>query len=740
MSFLLAAGLLAGFAANTASGQSNDLKTLPYQWRNVVIGGGGFVTGVMFHPLEKGLIYARTDVGGAYRWDVAANKWIPITDWIGGMDLTGIESLAIDPSDTNRVYLAAGIYRQTRAAILRSDDQGRTFERTDVPFKMGGNENGRFNGERLVVDPHDGRILFFGSRHDGLWKSADHGATWEKAAGFPQLDATEPPPDMLRTNAWRLRLNSMPQQIGIVFVQFDPRSGLAGAPTPVIFAGVSRTGTSFFRSADAGVTWSPVPNQPLGLRPNHAVLSSDGTIFLSYGKQAGPGSMPGGAVWKFNPQSGAWTEITPLKSPDDGQSFGYGAVAVDPQNPSIIIATTFTHWRPHDEMFRSTNGGASWMPLLAGANWEYSRAPYTATRVPHWMGSVQIDPFDSNHILFTTGYGLWSSDNLTDADAGKPVSWSFVDQGLEETVPLALISPPEGAHLLSGLGDIDGFRHDDLDASPAQGTFAGVHFSNTEDLGFAAENPSVIVRSGTGRNGIHAAISTDGGKNWSALGSQPATRFGGGTISISADAKIVVWTPRLTTPEFSDNDGTSWTNCAGLAPGLRVIADAVNPLRFYAVEARTGKVLASTNGAQSFQETAAQLPVQNGARFGGGAMLSAAPGREGDLWLTLRAEGLFHSTDGGANFTKIDGVQTAGSLGIGKPASGSHFPTLFLAGQIGNVDGLFRSTDLGASWTRINDDQHQYGSISHVTGDPRIFGRVYFGTGGRGIIYGDAVE
>ena len=38
---------------------------------------------------------------------------------------------------------------------------------------------------------------------------------------------------------------------------------------------------------------------------------------------------------------------------------------------------------------------------------------------------------------------------------------------------------------------------------------------------------------------------------------------------------------------------------------------------------------------------------------------------------------------------------------------------------------------------RINDDQHQYGYISHVTGDPRIYGRVYFATGGRGIVYGD---
>ena len=44
---------------------------------------------------------------------------------------------------------------------------------------------------------------------------------------------------------------------------------------------------------------------------------------------------------------------------------------------------------------------------------------------------------------------------------------------------------------------------------------------------------------------------------------------------------------------------------------------------------------------------------------------------------------------------------------------------------------------MGVSWNRVTDATHQYGTIQCITGDPRIFGRVYFGTNGLGIVYGD---
>jgi photosystem II stability/assembly factor-like uncharacterized protein len=336
---------------------------------------------------------------------------------------------------------------------------------------------------------------------------------------------------------------------------------------------------------------------------------------------------------------------------------------------------------------------------------------------------------------------------LTAADSGRPTSWAFLDNGLEETVPLALASPPAGAHLLSGVGDIDGFRHDNLDASPSNGSFAGPRFSNTEGIAFAAKSPQIIVRVGTSRDEVvHSAISDDGGKTWQPLAGEPVPGETGGAAAISCDGKTIVWTTRRSVPHLTANRGKTWPACSGLAQGIRVVADPANPALFYAFDAAAGRLFASTNGAASFACTeftfGAARETRSGFRFdiSGRADLSAAPGAEGDLWLAFGSNGLWHSTNGGAGFARVENVNDAVALGFGKPPADKTFPALFLFGKIGAQQGIFRSDDAGQKWIRLNDDAHQFGWITMITGDPRVFGRVYLATAGRGIIYGDPVS
>ena len=86
---------------------------------------------------------------------------------------------------------------------------------------------------------------------------------------------------------------------------------------------------------------------------------------------------------------------------------------------------------------------------------------------------------------------------------------------------------------------------------------------------------------------------------------------------------------------------------------------------------------------------------------------------------------------------KLPGVENAYSVGLGKARDDGDVPALYVFGKISGREGLFRSDNEGRSWQRIDDDAHRFGRFSHVTGDPRLYGRVYFATQGRGIIYGD---
>jgi hypothetical protein len=680
-------------------------------------------------------------VGGAYRTLDSGLTWTSVTDWIGMEDvnLTGIESIALDPNDPGRVYLAAGTYLKSGyGAMLVSKDSCRTFAKIAVPVTMGANEMGRGNGERLVVDPNYGRMLFFGSRKEGLWRSGDFGATWEHVAGFPEIPPADDkifPDELLRKQ----------YDVGIVSVAFDPASGKRGAPTPNVYAAASTNTVSIYRSLDCGKTWEPVPGQPVGLRPNHIVRSVDGQFYISYGKEPGPNFMTDGALVRFSPSDCTWTDITPEK-PMGENSFGYGSVAVDPRNPDIIVTTSFCRYKQKDDIWRSADRGRTWKPMLRDAIYDHGNAPWTGDTFVHWMSDVEIDPFDSDRILFTTGYGIWGSVNATEADKGGKTIWKFLCNGLEECVPLGLASPQEGPHLLSAIGDYDGFRHDDLDVSPAHGQYKSPpRFQNSESLAIALLDPRIVVRSGNySRDGsVLGAYSMDAGVSWIPFPSLPPHADGGGQIAVSADGKRIVLNFVKPGPYVTEDYGITWQPCKGLAGKFRIVADAVNQRVFYALDAISGRLYASDDGTLEFIAVDADIspvPDFNGG-FGGdggpGVMLFASPASEGDLWLAFRKQGMRRSCDSGRTWSDIDEIHEAYTMGFGKAAPGKSYPSIFLAGKVDGLIGLFRSDDEGVSWVRINDDKHQFGWINHVTGDPRIFGRVYFGTGGRGIIYGD---
>ncbi|WP_445669678.1 X2-like carbohydrate binding domain-containing protein [Paenibacillus sp. FSL R10-2736] len=742
-----------------------------YNWNSVVTGaGGGFVPGIIFNQTEPNLIYARTDIGGAYRWNQTSGSWTSISDSVGWVDWNknGVDALATDPVNPDKVYMATGTYTNSwddNGQIMRSSDRGNTWQTTPLPFKVGGNMPGRSAGERLVIDPNKNSILFFGARSgNGLWKSTDSGVTWSKVSSFPNVGTYIQNPTLDYGN----------DLVGLSWITFDKSTGTSGNATQTIYVGVADTASSVYRSTDGGATWSALPGQPVGYLPHHGVLSSTGDLYITYSNGVGPYDGSKGEVWKWNKTSGVWTNISPSTGTDNW--YGFGGLAVDAQHPDTVMVSSLNAWWPDEVIFRSTNGGATWSRIWDWGNYpertykfamDITAAPWldhgvTSTsldpspKLGWMMGDLEIDPFNSNRMMYGTGATIYGSNNLGAWDTGGKVNISVMAKGVEETAVLGLISPPAGAHLITALGDVSGFRYDDVTAAPVKFQ-TSPSWATTTGIDYAELSPAYVVRVGGADKEKSPSmksigISNDGGTNWYMPNAEPSngtkTTAGQGQVAVSASGNSILWSTSDIGVYYSKSTGNSWTASSGVPAGAKIASDRVNANKFYAFYAGTFYV--STDGGATFTATGATgFPTNNvGNLQPNQAQISikAMPGIEGDIWFaggnTVENKyGLWHSVNSGASFTKLANVDEADLIGFGKAAPGQSYMALYTVAQIDGVRGVFRSDNAGASWVRINDNAHQYAKINMaITGDPRIYGRVYLGTNGRGTLYADPVN
>ncbi|KAJ7462663.1 hypothetical protein B0H11DRAFT_2053730 [Mycena galericulata] len=690
--------MLTVLAAVIATPLVGAVSSQSYTWRNVKIGGG-----IVFNPSEQGLAYVRTDIGGAYKLNAANDTWTPLLDFANDTtwNYWGVAALATDPVQTNRLYLACGGYTNSfdpnNGNILISTDYGSTFTPSPLPFKVGGNMPGRGQSDpfrfRLAVDPNSNGILYFGAgAGKGLWKSTNFGATWAQVTNFPSV--------------------------------------------------ANQGSDNIFVSTNAGATWSAVAGQNNTYLPHKGVLSPvEEVLYISYSNGAGPYDGTLGSVFKYNLTSSVWTDITPVTG--SNLYFGFGGVAVDLKTPGTIMVAALNSWWPDGQIFRSTDSGATWSPL-----WSWLSYPtlekfysYSDTLAP-WLGpdyvdttlgdlqigwmmeALVIDPFDSNHWLYGTGATIYGGHNRKSTwDTTHNVSISSLADGIEETSVQALISPPTGASLISALGDIQGFVHTSLTQAPSV-SFTNPTWSTTADLDFAGNDPSSIVRIGTGdsTSGLQVALSNDGGISWS--------QDYGAAENVTASGDTVLW-------RTSGNGVlvSQYTNPFVAVPSLpstaAIASDKLNDTIFYG--AASNSFYLSTDGGKTFAKKStlgsSASPVK----------VIVNPQVSGDVWVSTDT-GLFHSTNFGSSFEAIPGITEAWAIALGAPLTATSYPAIFAAANIGGV-GYFRSDDGGVNWVKINDVTHGFGSAASncISGDPRIYGRVYVGTNGRGIFYGDVL-
>jgi xyloglucan-specific exo-beta-1,4-glucanase len=766
-----------------ASSVSLAVNNPSYTFGNVAIVGGGYVDGIVVHPTAPNVRYARTDVGGAYKWNPATSAWVPLTDFISDTNRAGCESIALDPTNSNNVYLAMGEYSESygeNGLFLISTDGFNTFTQVTAPFKMGSNDPGRTAGERMAVDPNLPTKLYYGSYRDGLWVSTNSGSSWSKVSSFPVYSTTTggagtggvPPGGEDYTGF---------AGAGVVFVQFVGASGTSGSATPVIYVGVSDTGasgtgySSLYVSTNGGATWTAVAGQPTGAYPIRSSLAASAAgantlLYIAYSsgplwansttitQGIGPDSVNGGFLYKYTlppatspgATGGTWTNITPgAPARASGTQGGFASIVADPNNLGVVMATTLDDYYPGDDIYRSLNYGQTWESVLrithatnpattAGATYNTSLSPWitfggTITSAGTWPTSLVIDPANSNHVLYGTGQTLWDSTNIQNADSAGTVTFNIGASGIEETVAQALSSPPTGPLLVSGVDDLGGFVHTSLTSSPANGMILNDAINPIDSIDFAQNLPTSFAFIGNSTTG---GYSTNSGSTWTKFSAAPTgTTKGQGQIAVSANGSTFVWATADAPVAYTTNNGTTWTASTGATAENGVVSDRINTNKFYIYATGSGSyngtLQLSTNAGQSFTTVATGL-----ANY---AVLGVSPAAEGDLWLGSSTNGLFHSTNSGTSFAAVAGFNYVNAIGFGAAASGGSYPAIYVIGtSSAGTYGFFRSVDKGSTWTRINDANHQWGYTRYIIGDPKTFGRFYVTTGGRGVVYGDS--
>jgi len=718
-------------------------------------GGGGYVTGLVFHPSTANLLYARTDIGGAYRWNPAASSWTPITDGLGfsaaESSYHGIESMAVDPNDDRLVYMAAGMYNTDKAdaRLYISSDRGDHWTFVNLPFSTGGNNGGRAMGERLMVDPNKPSTLFYGSRTAGLWKSEDSGRSWAQVSALSSARMTQ---DQIKAAGG--------SAMGIELVVYDTGTKGTGTATSTLYAAVAPDyasvaglGSNMYRSTNGGATWTAVTTPVSGFHIPHMVRAADGVFYVVFTKDAGPGAGGPGRLYKFDGTT--WTLLKSV-DPTGGTNFGLGGVSVQGSGASTRIALGVTNswgnWNGQQIVQLSDDAGLTWREIEAQMPGEIASG---------WVDDVEIDPSDRDHILHVHGGGVVETRN---ASSTTP-TWSGVIAGIEEIAAQAIVAPPPGASylLINSSGDVGTWIHTDVTTTPTRSP--GLGWSNGIAADMAWSDPQYIAASGVINSSATGTgyWSGDGGKTWTTFASLPA----GAATNTSSESSLAVtarnkavWAPANSVPSYTTDNGATWTAtnlpalpAVGWNRGYRLVVDRKNPNKVYAYDsggawwASAGRVYVSTDGGHSFALSQGSVTAALAPNGWWVTSMAVNPNAEGDLWMA-DGNAVYHSVDSGATWQKLSqfasvqgsnawpDLQGATVVALGKAKDGaSYSAAVYVVGTVGGVWGVYRSDDGGATWTRFNDDAHQFGGIGVMAADQNAYGRVYLSGTGRGLLY-----
>jgi photosystem II stability/assembly factor-like uncharacterized protein len=426
--------------------------------------------------------------------------------------------------------------------------------------------------------------------------------------------------------------------------------------------------------------------------------------------------------------SGAWM----FKSTDGGASFNlsnsglqavgfYGALTVDPVNSGTVYAVSIVQPCVQSagclstQVIKSTNGGAHWSVVSSGL-------PASASQIT----ALAVDPQDSN-VLYAGVYGPKGVTSGIFKSTNGGISWSPLNLSFPVCCRQALV--------------IDPFNRDTLYAANSSGIVkvsasAGTILNTTAlsggtiiSISIDQPNPGTVYAATAGSGSFSLFKSSDGGINWMATANASQIYGSIGALALDTANSGTVYAGTSYGVVKTIDGGASWANISHGIRGINVESVTVDPQNsgtLYAID-NANRISKTTDGGKNWTPLQGFPPA---LPFSGPVTVDS---RDSNTLYTVTYSGLWKSVDGGAswNETGAASLAAAGALGTtGGSASDRQNPgTLYLlagikaSGQGCCAIGVFESTDGAASWAMKGSLQGN--SVTLLVMDPQNSSTLY---------------